>query len=310
MTKQAIGMSHLGLVSIKGIIVLSAIAALIIPTAFSQSAFAAFPYIGGYRDSSTVHHPNSFYGYVNFAGSSSVSSYTGPVTTMAGWGTTNPTRMVYQAPTWLETDGAIWSSPQVHKIGQGPAAWIRDDELGQHGTDPSDVAYVYYALIWNNARTQVTFYYEPHYNDGTYAGFLYTYTKVSGDTSTNFASGWKDITVGGTSYRFKFLQIGAESGSSTSGWKVKQYGMTYYCSDGSCTTVNLSSVIARSLVWDTSTTTYESWISYYGTEVRRVGEQNYIAQADYDLKSGSTLPPGEVVWYKSSTSVPAGTRLW
>lgn len=307
---------HLGtrrereLVNVKRMIVLIAVVSLIAPMAFSQGAFAAFPYIGAYRDSSTVHHPLQFLGRVNFDGSTSVSSYSGPVTTTAGWGTTNPTRMVYQAPTWLETDGTIWSSPQVHKIGQAPPAWIREDQLGEHGSGSTDIDYVYYTFFWNSARTQVTFYYEPHFNDGTATSYLDTYSKVSGDTSTNFAAGWKDITVNSVNYRFKLLQIGAESASSTSGWKFKQYGMTYYCNDGSCTTVNLSSVIARSLVWDTTSTTYESWISYYGNEVRRVGEQNYVAQADYDLKSGSTLPPGEVVWYKSSTSVPAGTRLW
>jgi len=229
---------------------------------------------------------------------------------MAGWGTTNPTRMVYQAPTWLETDGSIISEPQVFKIGQVAPAWIKDDVLGDHGTAQSDIAYVYYALIWNSARTQVTFYYEPHYNDGTYQGYVQTYTKVSGDTSTNFAAGYKDITVNSVSYRFKLLQIGVESNLSTSGWQIKQYGMTYYCNNGSCTTVNLSSVPARSIVWDTTSPTYESWITYYGNDPRRVGLQNYIAQADYDLKSGSSLPPGQVVWYKSSSMVPAGTPLW
>ena len=150
---------HQGILSVKGMLVLITIAALVAPVTLSQNAFAANPYIGAYRDSSTVHHPHQFLGYVNFAGSTSVSSYTGPITTTAGWGTTEPTRMVYQAPTWLETDETIWASPQVHKIGQSAAAWIRDTQIGTHGSASSDIAYVYYTFFWNSARDKVTFYY-------------------------------------------------------------------------------------------------------------------------------------------------------
>jgi hypothetical protein len=292
-------------------IAISVIAFLLSPLGLVQSAFAANPYIGAYRDSSTIHHPNQFTGYFDLAGSTSVSSFTGPVISIAGWETSNPSRFMWQAPTWLNPDGTVEGDPQAWEDGITTAAWIRSLALGTFGTGSTDIKYVYISFWWDSARSQITFYYEPHRNDGSYTSKLDTYLKNSADTSTNFASGWQDVTVSGTTYRFKYLQIGAESQSSTSGWKTKMYGMTYYCNDGSCSTVDLSTIVARSLVWDTTSTTYESWISYYGIFApKRVGDENYVANADYHLKSGSTLPAGQVQWFKSSSSLPAGTQLW
>ncbi|HXG06823.1 MAG TPA: hypothetical protein VNI77_05805 [Nitrososphaera sp.] len=285
-----------------GISVVAAFAVMLIAP---QAAYAG-PYIGGYRDSSTVHQPSQFTGFVTFDGTTSVSSFTGAVVSMAGWGSTAPTKMVYQAPTLVDTDDVMYGAPQVWTADTG-IEWYDELPIGTHGSNDEDVDYVYYTLAWNGARTQVTFCYEAHTNDGTVFWDSTTYSKISGDTSTNFAAGWEDRTIGSTSYRFKYLQFGVESGSSTSGWVARQYDMTYYHSGGA---VELEDVIGRSLVRDTSSTTYESWITYTGTNVARVGTSNYVANADYNLKSGSSLSDGEVEWYKDNSSLAAGTRLW
>ncbi|MER3408206.1 MAG: hypothetical protein C4292_05570, partial [Nitrososphaera sp.] len=61
-----------------------------------------------------------------------------------------------------------------------------------------------------------------------------TYTKVSSDTSDNFAAGETFISNPfiGDAY-VKLLQFGVESDASTSNWKIKQYGMGYYTVGGS-----------------------------------------------------------------------------
>ena len=68
--------------------------------------------------------------------------------------------------------------------------------------------------------------------------------------------------------------------------------------------------VARSAEFGLTNYTYGTWISYSSTTLIAVGADDYVANADYDLKSGSSLPPGEVIWYKDSTSLSAGTRLW
>jgi hypothetical protein len=75
-------------------------------------------------------------------------------------------------------------------------------------------------------------------------------------------------------------------------------------------TVDLEDVIARSIEYGDTNYTYGSWVSYAGSTIYKVGGDDYVANADYDQKSGSSLPPGEVEWYKDSSSLPAGTRLW
>lgn len=286
---------------------ISVAAAMMLAMLTAQNAAAVNPYIGGYRDSSTIHQPHQFLGKVSFAGTTSVTSYTGGVISMAGWGPTTSTKVMYQSPTWLETDSIVYGEPQIWMVGNANPSWLSSMTLGHFGAASSDINYIYYTFYWNAAHTQVTFYYEPHYNDGTSGGVWDTYTKVTGDTSTNFAAGWEDKTISGTSYRFKYLQFGTESGASSNGWQVKQYDMTYYYTGN---TVNLSSIVAKSAVYDATGTTNDSYIVYDGTTVDRVGLENYVANADYDLKSGSTLPAGEVRWYKDSSSLAAGTRLW
>lgn len=155
------------------------------------------------------------------------------------------------------------------------------------------------------------FYYEPHFNDGTATWDDATYNKISGDSSTNFASGYKNKSIGGNTIRFKFLQFATESiGGSSSGWNVKQYDMHYV--RPSIGIVDLADVVARSMEWDIGSTgyTYGTWINYDASNYGYVGSAKYTANADYDLKSGSSLPAGEVKWYKDPTSLPKGTRLW
>lgn len=81
---------------------------LLAPALSAGQAYAANPYIGGYRDSSTVHQFSQFYGKMNFAGSTTVTKDTGGVISASGWGSgTDPTIMMYQAPVTLRTDGSI-----------------------------------------------------------------------------------------------------------------------------------------------------------------------------------------------------------
>lgn len=290
------------------VVATSVIALLLVSTLVAgQQAFAANPYIGGYRDSSTVKQFQQFTGKMNFSGTTSVSQPTGTVVSTTGWGSTDPTNVFYQAPVAISTTGNITGEPQIwNPTGK---LWSQSIALGMHGSDPEDVSWVYYTFYWNSLRTTVSFYYEAHYNDGTVSLISpKVYTKGSADTSTNFASGYKNQTIGGSTYKFKFLQFGAESdGGSTTGWQMKMYDMIYYYSGGS---TNLSSVVARSMEYSSTDLTHGTWINWDSSYIQAIGDSKYTANADYDLKSGSSLPPGEVVWYKDSTSLPKGTRLW
>ena len=212
----------------KNMAAMSAALLLLFPVMMTGSAFAANPYIGGYRDSSTVHSASQFLGKVSFEDSTGVSSYTGGVVSVSGRDGTAVSPVMYQAPTTLNTDDSIVGDPQVWLAGSSSPDWIESIPIGDHGSGDEDVDYVYYTFYWNGARTQVSFYYEPHFNDGTYTSAgIETYTRITGDDSDNFATGWEDKSFGGNTYRVKFLQFAAESGSSTSGWEIKQYDMSY-----------------------------------------------------------------------------------
>jgi hypothetical protein len=173
---------------IRSMAAVSAAILLLIPVMTTGSAFAANPYIAGYRDSSTVHSASQFYGKVEFDGSTGASSYTGGVISISGRDGTAIESAVYQAPVTLQTDDDIVGDSQVY-LGT-TLEWYEQVAIGEHGSDDEDVDYVYYTFYWNGARTQVTFYYEPHYNDGTSSSAtIETYTRVTGDDSDNFATG-------------------------------------------------------------------------------------------------------------------------
>jgi hypothetical protein len=288
------------------------VAALFVaPLTMSEAVWADSPYIGGYRDSTTVHQFHQFVGKVSFLDSVISDGNVGGVVSPSGWdaSASEPTGIMYQAPVNLNDDGNVTGQPQVWTPLDDEPRWRDVLDLGNEGDDDEDIDYVYYTFAWTSAsRTHVFFYYEPHFHDGMADFESATYAKLGEDDSDNFASGRQNHSINGQSVRFKYLQFGVESpGGATEDWDVKQYDMTYYTSTGA---VNLSSVVARSMVYNTTDYTHGTWINWDGSTPYVVGEGDYDVNADYDLKPGSSLPKGQVIWYDDSPALPEGTQLW
>lgn len=291
----------------------------LLPIATIQ-ALAANPYIAGFTDWSTNHTPFKITGKVTFVGSAPIrNNHFGGVISTSGWGTTAPTGWIYQSPITLYTYNLITADAQVWN--QGVQKWYVPLGLGYFGTGPTNVDWIKHYFQWDAARTNVKFWYEVHFNDGTYV--LYNpnntdviYFKQAGDTSTDFASG--DAVVNIYPYgaiNFKYLQFGLEGfGGTSTGYNVKQYGLSYtYGEPGSGTIKYLSSIPAKSTSgsFDNS---YGSYISYTpgggGCCPSIIGTAVWNSDACYNLDSGCSLPKGEVLFHQGGTPIPPLTSLW
>lgn len=220
------------------------------------------------------------------------------------------TPYMYQDPITLATNNLITGDPQVWDM--FGTVWFGQQGLGYLGSQSFDVNWIYHQMYWNSARTQVSYLYEVHFNDGTFVTYgPVTYSKVSGDSSTNFASGTNTRSMpDGNVYKLKYLQFGIEGiGGTTSGYNIKLYDMSY--TYGTSSTKNLSTIVARTTNAASSTDyTNGSWITYdLSVGVMRVGSANFSSDACYNPDSGCTLPARQVLWYPG-TAVPVGTRLW
>lgn len=287
--------------------------ALFAVIAATPHAFAANPYYGGYAKTATIEQSSQIWGYTDFQSSSAPAYYTGGVISTSGVFTNGTSsRIMYQDPITLNPSLSVTGDPQVWILGGTSPSWQSSTPLGTHGSGLSNVDYVYTTFYWNGARTQVTFYYEPHYNDGTSGSSVVTYSKssVPSDKSDNFGVGYKDFISGSTTYRVKYLQFGAESGDVASGWNIKQYSMGYVKTSGSL--VNLSSINSFTSPYISTDALNHSWIMYKLTgstlSLNAIGKAQYNVNADYAHEGGG-VPAGTVYWFRGTFLTP-GTQLW
>lgn len=249
----------------------------------------------------------------NWAGS--IISSAGVTTSNAinGWG--------YQGGVLMAASGVIQGNANVYQNGNpiwtctiAPAACI---SIGQFST----IDYIYQTFYWNGARTQVTFYFEPHFTNGMTGAFFRTYTKGGSDNTNNFSAGTTTLStctspaqVQMTNCKIKLLQFGVENAikDTYSNWDVKQWDMGYaQIGSGNKFLKDIQAYTAR---WSTGSASNGAWLMYYtsgGTNfVIVIGGEIPSVNADYPLKPGSTLLAGTVKWYPSVSTLPYGTRLW
>lgn len=276
-------------------------------------AFAVSPYYGGYAKTTSIDQASQIWGYTDFQSSSAPAYYTGSVISTSGiFSNGTSSRIMYQDPITLNTNLSVTGDPQVWTIDGTAPSWSSSTSLGTHGTGSSNVDYVYTTFYWNSGRTQVTFYYEPHYNDGTSGSSTITYSKssVPSDKSDNFGVGYKDFVSGSTTYRIKYLQFAVESGDVSTGWNIKQYSMGYI--KPSVGTINLSSINTYTSPYISTDALNHSWIMYklVGStlSLTAVGKAQYNVDSDYAHEGGG-VPTGTVYWFRGTFLTP-GTQLW
>lgn len=301
-------------------IAVAAIAVMLL-SASNTSAFATNPYAGGRQSGVSPTRVVQIWGNNNFAGStpSSMTDHILSVITTAGW-QGNPgtaTAVIYQGVVRLNPDDTVDADPQVHKnTGSDTTLW----GCFQSGTCPilaqgTRLDYAYQTFYWNTPRTQVSFYTETHDIWGIVNYVTQTYTKGSQDTSDNFAAGEKFISnpFVGDAY-VKLLQFGVESDTSTSNWKVKQYGMGYTPVGGSNT------YLANQQIYEVTGDSDQNVGFHNGSEISwyvsggynypfHVGRQQYSVQGDYHHLH-SSVPSGTMYWWYGSPAITPGTQLW
>lgn len=282
--------------------------------AASHTAFAATnPYVAGYPTTTSVTIHSQYTMKSNFNGVAGPRNQNlGQVFSTAGYSSTSatdPTGWIYQHAVDLHADDKIYGEQQVYNLGtcnwHCPISSSNWTLLGNSGTGTSDINYVYSTFYWNTGRTGVNFYYEPHFNDGSFTSApLTTYTKGGSDTSNYFASGSKSKLIGSTTYLFKFFQFGVESQDPvTTAWNAKEYDLTY------SGTSSYNSLTTAATSYVPSDPTNNSAISYSGSTGASVGGSQYVASA-HSHHNDSTIPSGTVTWYKSSSAITPGTTLW
>jgi len=289
------------------LLMMSAAAAVLLFSSITVTqASAANPYTAAYMDTTVNDKPYMISGKITYVGSGPRTNHFGGVISTAGWAGSAVSGWGYQSPVTLYTYNLMVGEPQVWQ--PGVMKWYDSQGLGYFGSQPYEINWVNDYFLWNSARTNVKFYYEVHFNDGTYA--LYgpmTYNKLSGDTSTSFASGRQTIYMYPYgNINFKYLQFGIEGfGGTTSGYNAKMYDNYYVY--GSGTTKYLSSFAGRSTVGSFSDYTYGSYIYYTpgggGSQPTIIGNAVWNSDACYYLDSGCSLPTGQVLWHQGGTPI-------
>lgn len=283
------------------------------------SAFAVVnPYIAGANNASTAVPFVQIYGYNDFQGSTpaSMTSDLLSIISTSGWNTAahsgagDATGTIYQGVVRLNKDDKVYADAQVWY--QGSSTWncFQSNTCTVLGTG-SGMNYAYQTFYWNAARTQVTFYSEYHPITGSITYNYTTYSKKPSDTSNSFADGeiFKGSPYGDAYY--KMLQFGVESDDSTSNWKTKQYGMTYYPLSGG--TVSLGSLNVYDLTANgdyftgsSITWTYDGSGNVVGWHV---GTNPYTVKGDYH-HINSSVPSGTITWWPGTPAITPGAQLW
>jgi hypothetical protein len=296
---------------------------------YSNAEALVQPYMGmhieGYQSSivsgRTYDPVNTITGYTDFDGTSP--AYLNPdllsIVTTTGWTTSTNTisPVQYQFAIQAKNDGLIYSDPQVWKLTTQVWNCFSTNScpvLGAH----SQLNYVYYSMLWDSPRTQVTFYSEAHLTGNVVQTSLLTYTRNSSiDPSQDFSVG---VTVntnryGGAIYLVKLLQVGVESDTDATNWKVHQWDVRYL-PDGTPQRLlandnvfvdygglsdadnDLNLGKGSDTTWDPSTNAPIT-----------IGHSTYVVNADYQNKPGSLKAAGDITWFPG-TQLPYGTGLW
>lgn len=302
-------------------------ATAIVLMASQQSISGAYavtsPYIGGHPEYA-LNSVNPFvqiYGYNDFRSStpSSMTSDLLSIISTSGWVTSSgeANGYIYQGAVRLNNDNKVYADPQVWYAGSSPWNCFSTNTCAVLGTG-TGMDYAYQTFYWDSSTnpTKVTFYEEYHPISGTVTYKLSTYTKQSSDTSTAFAAGYafRQAYVSGTlsDVYFKLLQFGVESDASTSSWKVKQYDMVYYPTNGG--TVSLANNAVYEQIGGTDLS-YGSFITWrYDAAHNRIA--GWVASNPYSGVKGdyynnnSQIPKGTIYMYPGTPSIPDGARFW
>jgi hypothetical protein len=283
---------------------------LIVPSLAMSNAFAVQPYVASYPDFSKVESSQAFMAN-NFSGTtvSGLDSWIASLISTAGRDSSgNLSGYIYQMASMLKTDGNLQGLAQVWdgstKKFDCATSWTNG--CPTFGSLSSN-NYFYQTLYWDGAKTKVTYYWEAHSNSGSVTAKTGDYTRPSADTSRNFFAGTETI----SSKKYKFLQMGVESQSISDSWQVYEF-------DGGFVQVGTGGGVKYVKNYNGYHTTYKntdntnhSLITYKGSTPYAIGAELYSANADYELKSGSTMLAGNVKWYyDASLPITVGRHLW
>lgn len=302
---------------------IAAIAVLVMGLSVASPAFALQPYIGAYTDQPYT-KGTSFSGRVDFSGTVTAvprDGWIGPVSstgTFASASATTPTGWAHQMAVILnDVSNAVYAQFNVNDDGTCVASMGSETDcsgsipsLGNYGEtagSSSQINYVY--LLSQVTSTTVSYYWEVTKNNGAVGTtILATYTKSSdGDPSNRFGQGTKSVSIAGTTYKFKFYQVGVEASEDNldETWKVKQYDHTFG-------TTILSDVPARSV--ERNGVTNGAFLTYWGTtscttQCLIIGQEKFDnANLDSNWEIPS-IPKGQIFW-KKGTATPGGTQVW
>jgi hypothetical protein len=296
----------------------------------------ANPYVGWYAvKSPAVKNALSIFGDVSYSGTSlsglGSSSIYG-ILTVAGISSTtatHPSSYLYQNFPSLKSTGEIRGNSEVWKATASDTSCTRTKKADPASkiivttSEYSSVTKITEAIgFQDTAKTIFRYHWDVYKTSGSAIGYDLNIAKSSYDSGTDPT---KYFMVGdfllSTSpvVRIKYTQMGVEQTATTNtGWKVKESNYFYTTP----TAVGFSTIPAKSLAYTGVDTgdEYNSLVTYHynssvdaycfapiGTQV----ESN--AGADYNLKTGVTVPKGEVRWFHTTDStkkISKGTPLW
>ncbi|MBI5145749.1 MAG: hypothetical protein HZA84_00850 [Thaumarchaeota archaeon] len=284
--------------------------AAIIPSLAISSAFAAQPYVASYPDFAKVESSQAFM-YNNFAGTttSGLDSWVASLISSAGRTSTGtPSGYIFQMASMVKTDGNLQGLAQVWNGATKTFDCATDWANGcpTFGALSSN-NHFYQTYYWDGAKTKVTYYWEAWPNSGSVNIKTGDYTRPSADTSRNFLAGTDTV----SSKKYKFLQAGVESAAVSDSWQVYEYDGGFVQIGTGGGTKYLRDYNGYHTTYKTSDSTNHSYITYSGTTSYSVGAELYTANADYELKSGSSMLGGNVKWYYDlSLPITVGRQLW
>lgn len=283
--------------------------AIVLATSMTASpAFAAQPYMASYPHFGHAEATQGFF-LSNFddTDDAQLTSWIASLLSMAGVKSDgDPSGYIFQIASKVETDGSLSSDAEVWDRNVSKEMDCDTDWQGGCPTfgDLSDNDFFYHTMYWNGNKDEVTFYWEAYPNSGNAQVEWDFYNRPASDDSRNFLTGSETV----SNARIKYFQTGVESASSTDGWTVFQYDGGWVQSPGGTTYAEDKN--GYSTTYDENDGTNHSLITYVGTFAYPIGLDDYVATADYELKTGSSLLAGEVEWTKSTSQLSAGTHLW
>lgn len=274
-------------------------------------AFAAQPYVGG--ASNYAKEPaNAIFFDTEFNGVHDASQWTISLQSVAMSNSTASTAYengwVYQQGAVVETDEKVWVFAEIWDDGPGHEWYCDELPSGcpKINDDVDNLTHIYMTLS-DAGSDDWTFTYTAYKSAGGFTFIDFDYSEVGGDDSEAMIIGYHD-------YGFpevKYYQVGIESNNEASSVEINQFGIGWSEIVG-------GTKLAKDHDWyvveaPDDTATWDSTISCPdGSDCRGIGLEDYTdVNADYDLKSGSSMPDGEVQWfYDASNDISEGTQLW